>query len=69
VRKAPSLGHGGAGEDDARTRRRAGGQLLTTLTTYRYDGSRHWFAERGSPGFDKAAFELARSRVIEQLRA
>jgi dienelactone hydrolase len=39
------------------------------LTTYRYDGSRHWFAERGSPGFDKAAFELARSRVIEQLRA
>ncbi len=40
----------------------------TGLKTYRYDSSRHWFAERGSPGFDKPAFELARSRVIEQLR-
>lgn len=39
----------------------------TELTTYRYGGSRHWFAERGSPAFDEAAFELARSRVLEQL--
>jgi carboxymethylenebutenolidase len=35
----------------------------TELQINRYDSSRHWFAERGSPGF-----ELARSRVIEQLR-
>jgi carboxymethylenebutenolidase len=39
----------------------------TELTTYRYDGSHHWFAERGSPAFDEAAFELARTRVLEQL--
>lgn len=34
----------------------------------RYHGSGHWFAERGSPGFDEPAFELARSRVTEGLR-
>lgn len=38
------------------------------LRTYLYGNSRHWFAERGSPGFDEPAFTLARSRVIEQLR-
>jgi carboxymethylenebutenolidase len=38
------------------------------LRTYQYDGGRHWFAERGSPGFDEPAFTLARSRVVELLR-
>jgi len=38
-----------------------------TVETFRYEGSGHWFAERGSPGFDKAAFDLARSRVLDQL--
>lgn len=37
------------------------------VETYRYDGSGHWFAERGSPGFDETAFGLARSRVLAQL--
>ena len=40
----------------------------SNVQTYRYHGSGHWFAERGSPGFDEPAFELARSRVIEDLR-
>lgn len=39
------------------------------VRTYQYGSSRHWFAERGSLGFDESAFTLARSRVIEQLRA
>lgn len=34
----------------------------------RYDGSGHWFAERGSPAFDEAAFALAQSHVLDQLR-
>lgn len=39
------------------------------LQTFEYPGSKHWFAERGSPGFDEAAFELARSRVLAILGA
>jgi dienelactone hydrolase len=39
----------------------------TELTIYRYDGSRHWYAGPGSPAFDEAAFELARTRVLDQL--
>ena len=39
------------------------------LETFEYPGSRHWFAERGTPGFDEAAFELARTRVLDGLRA
>jgi len=38
------------------------------VQTFRYHGSGHWFAEHGSPGFDEPAFELARSRVIGDLR-
>ncbi len=37
------------------------------VVVHRYEGSRHWFAERGSPGFDAAAAELARDRVVAQL--
>jgi carboxymethylenebutenolidase len=37
------------------------------VKVYRYDGCRHWFAEEGSPGFDRRARDLARSRVIDQL--
>ncbi|WP_448611711.1 dienelactone hydrolase family protein [Geodermatophilus sp. URMC 60] len=37
------------------------------VVVHRYGGSRHWFAERGSPGFDAAAAELARDRVVAQL--
>lgn len=32
-----------------------------------YEGSGHWFAERGSPGFHEEAFDLARSRVLDHL--
>jgi len=35
---------------------------------YQYDGSGHWFAEEGTPGYDPEAADLARSRVLEQLR-
>lgn len=45
--------------------RRAG----SDVQIYRYHGSGQWFAERGWPGFNEPAFELARSRVIEDLRA
>jgi len=38
------------------------------VTVHVYEGARHWFAERGSPAFDQAAFEQARERVITQLR-
>ncbi len=38
------------------------------VKAYEYPGSGHWFAERDSPGFDERAAELARSRVIGQLR-
>jgi carboxymethylenebutenolidase len=37
------------------------------VRTSRYAGSRHWFAERDTPGFDPAAFALARSRVLDGL--
>jgi len=37
------------------------------LQTFEYPGSKHWFAEPGSPGFDEGAFVLAKSRVLEQL--
>ena len=37
------------------------------LRVHRYEGCGHWFAERAAPGFDQAAFGLARSRVLEQL--
>lgn len=39
------------------------------LQTFEYPGGKHWFAERDTPGFDDAAFELARSRVVEGLGA
>jgi dienelactone hydrolase len=39
------------------------------VVTYTYPRSRHWFAERGTPGFDETAFALARSRVLADLRA
>ncbi|CAL9389124.1 hypothetical protein SUDANB121_01227 [Nocardiopsis dassonvillei] len=32
-----------------------------------YGGAGHWFAERGSPGFDEEAHALARSRVVGHL--
>jgi carboxymethylenebutenolidase len=36
---------------------------------YTYVGSHHWFAEPGSQGFREHAYELARSRVLDELRA
>lgn len=39
------------------------------LQTFEYPGGKHWFAERGTPGFDQVTFELARSRVLERLGA
>jgi carboxymethylenebutenolidase len=38
------------------------------VRTHVYEGSRHWFAERGTPGFDEAAHALARTRVLDLLR-
>ncbi|WAL62979.1 dienelactone hydrolase family protein [Amycolatopsis cynarae] len=38
------------------------------VRTYRYNAG-HWFAERDSPAFDAAAFALARTRVLDRLRA
>jgi carboxymethylenebutenolidase len=38
------------------------------VNVHRYDGSRHWFAEEGSPGHDAAATTLARDRVVDRLR-
>jgi carboxymethylenebutenolidase len=38
------------------------------VVVHRYEGSRHWFAERDSPGFDAAAAGLARDRVLARLR-
>ena len=37
------------------------------VTVHLYEHSRHWFAERGSPAFDDAAFVLSRTRVLDQL--
>jgi carboxymethylenebutenolidase len=37
------------------------------VVVHRYEGARHWFAERGSPGFDAAAAGLARERVVARL--
>jgi carboxymethylenebutenolidase len=37
------------------------------VVVHRYEGARHWFAEPGSPGFDAAAAELARNRVVTRL--
>jgi carboxymethylenebutenolidase len=39
----------------------------TVVDVYLYYESRHWFAERGSPGYDEEAADLARSRVVDQL--
>jgi carboxymethylenebutenolidase len=41
--------------------------LDVEVTSFEYPGSSHWFAERGAPGFDEAAFTLSLSRVIEGL--
>lgn len=51
--------------DVERAFRDAGCEVVTS----RYEGCGHWFAERGSPAFDEAAFALARARVLEQLQA
>ena len=45
---------------------RAAGVQVQAFT---YRGSRHWFAEPGAPGFDASASRLARSRVVDGLRA
>lgn len=37
------------------------------VESYEYPGSKHWFAERNSPGFDEAAFKLSLTRVIDGL--
>lgn len=37
------------------------------VTVHRYEGSGHWFAEQGSPGYDEAAAALARERVLHRL--
>jgi carboxymethylenebutenolidase len=34
------------------------------VQTYRYTACGHWFAERDSPGFDQAAADVARDRVV-----
>jgi carboxymethylenebutenolidase len=39
----------------------------TDVTVYRYEGSGHWFAEAGSPGYAPAAAALARDRVLDRL--
>ncbi|MFD5461533.1 dienelactone hydrolase family protein [Kitasatospora sp. NPDC127059] len=39
------------------------------VVSYEYPGGRHWFAERGTPGFDEDAFALALSRVAGGLGA
>ena len=39
----------------------------TVVDVYLYYESAHWFAEKGSPGYDKEATDLARSRVLAQL--
>ena len=38
------------------------------VTVHRYEGTRHWFAEEGSPGYDATAAALARDRVLDRLR-
>jgi hypothetical protein len=38
------------------------------VVVHRYEGSRLWFAEQGSPAHDPAAREPARDRVVAQLR-
>ena len=37
------------------------------VIVYRYEGCGHWFAETGSPGYEPAAADLARDRVLERL--
>ena len=37
------------------------------VETCRYEGSRHWFAERDSPAFDEGAAALSLSRVLARL--
>jgi carboxymethylenebutenolidase len=37
------------------------------VVVHRYEGSRHWVAEQGSPAHDLAAMALARDRVVAQL--
>jgi carboxymethylenebutenolidase len=39
----------------------------TVVDVYLYYESKHWFAERGSPGYDEEAAGLARARVLAQL--
>lgn len=44
------------------------GNAGAEVVVHRYEGARHWFAERDSPGFDAAAAGLARDRVLARLR-
>lgn len=37
------------------------------LRTFVYEDSNHWFAERGAPGFDESAYEVARARVVAHM--
>lgn len=39
----------------------------TVVDVYLYYENAHWFAEKGSPGYDEEATDLARSRVLAQL--
>lgn len=43
----------------------AGAGVVTSA--YVYPRAQHWFAERGTPGFDAAAFGRARARVLADL--
>lgn len=39
------------------------------VETHVYEGAGHWFAEPGSPAYDEAATELARTRVLALIGA
>jgi len=50
------------------TTQRALGDAHVAVETFTYRNSHHWFAEPDTPGYDKAAFALARSRVTADLK-
>lgn len=38
------------------------------VTVHRYESAGHWFAEKGSPGYEPTAAALARDRILDRLR-
>jgi carboxymethylenebutenolidase len=55
--------------EEIATTQRALRAARVAVETFTYPNSRHWFAEPGTPGYDKTAFALARSRVTTHITA